>query len=174
VTTAKSAPSIPKSRRRGLQFGATTVHRRNLRLLVLLLAVLFAPVLAVALLVGWIALSPPAYVSKTHDFRNELQRAVSPSELRTWALTEISRADGRRVELSKVPQFLGSLRDGPPRYLTVETAGPSGESYVFVVWGGGFARWGIKAGSTTFQAKDDAQNYHLEWEPGLCVWHEIQ
>jgi hypothetical protein len=151
-----------------------SVDRQKLPLLLTLLGVLLAPVLAVALFLAWVLLTPPGYVSKTRDFRNELRQAVSSLELREWAMTEIERADGQRVELNTAPAFPGVLRDGPPRCLSVEPAEGSGEPYVFIVWGGGFAHWGLKAGSSGFRAIDDAQNYHLEWESGLYAWHEIQ
>jgi hypothetical protein len=142
--------------------------------LFVLLGVLFAPAVAVALLVAWIALASPRYVSKTKEFRNELQQSVSPSKLRKWAMTEIARADGQRVDLEAAPPFLRGIRDGPPRYLVVEPGQGSGEPYVHVVWGGGFGHWGLKAGSTSLRIVDDARNYHLEWKPGLYAWHEIQ
>jgi hypothetical protein len=151
-----------------------TVDRQKLLFLFALLGVLFAPVVAVALFLAWVVLTGPGYLSKTQEFRNELRQSVSPSELQEWAMTEIARADGQSVELRTAPSFLRVIRDGPPSYLVVKPGQESGEPYVLVAWGGGFGHWGLKAGSSSFRAIDDASNYHLEWEPGLYAWHEIR
>jgi len=151
-----------------------TQDQRKIWLLVGILAVLFAPVVLVALGLLWVVVMPRGYIRKAEAFHQDVQHSISEAQLRDWALDEIAAASGGRVEVSATPDFLNATRSGPPSYVVVEPGDSTHQPYVHVYWGGGFGHWGLKVGSTSFRAVDDARNHHIEWKPGLYVWHEIQ
>ncbi len=59
-----------------------------------------------------------------------------------------------------------------PRTVHVRfTDGP--EPYVIAQWGGGFGHWGLVIGAPTLRYPNPSY-HHIEWAPGVYVWHEIQ
>ena len=133
------------------------------------------PVLAIAtllaiLVAGFFVLGP-GYKWKARSFFKQLQQCTTAAQIQEWALEEIERADGKQVEIVSIPSFLDAPDGGPPNSASIEYN--DGEPYLVATWDGGFGHWGLLVGSSSLEYPY-GDCYHVEWTPGVYVWHEIQ
>ncbi len=152
---------------------SSTETTRRAILIVFTIVLVGPPLLIVVAGLAVYALGP-GYKWKAQSFFNQIQKSTTTETLQDWAVAQIAEADGQRVEMDDVPPFIVAANDGPPKYVYVASTEYSAEPHIHAIWGGGFGHWGLKIGSPTFRAVDDARNYHIEWKPGVYVWHEIQ
>ena len=113
----------------------------------------------------------PGYKWKANSFLRQMKSTTTHTELQEWATSEIAR-NLNNAELETFPKILNAPKDGMPRTVHVRfTDGP--EPYVIAQWGGGFGHWGLVIGGPALRYPNPAY-YHIEWAPGVYVWHEIQ
>ena len=128
---------------------------------VILLAILF---------VGFLAIGP-GHRRKARSFAKQVQQTAAATQIQDWALGQIELAEGGRMELDSLPSFLDMPNDGLPNYAHVEPN--SGQPYLVAQWGGGFGHWGLLVGSQSLKYPIE-DHFHIEWAPGVYIWHEIQ
>lgn len=100
-----------------------------------------------------------------------MQETTTAAQLQSWALEEIDRGGDDDLELVTPPAFLDTPDDGSPNYIYVDSA--NSEPHLIAQWGSGFGHWGLLVGDPSLNYPID-DYYHIEWAPGVFVWHEIQ
>ena len=118
-----------------------------------------------------LTLRPLSFRWKISSFQRQLQQVTNANELQEWAVAELNSANGRRVELTNVPDMLVAPTDGPPNFLVVN--GDAEHPHVIARWGGGFGHWGLVLGDAELPAPNDG-DYYVQWKPGIYFWHEVQ
>ena len=124
-----------------------------------------------AILVAAFFIIGPGYKWKARSFFKQIQQITTPSQVQEWALGEITRVGGESTELNSLPAFLYAPDDGPPNHVYIEPN--NGQPFLVAQWGGGFSHWGLLVGNQSLEYPID-DYFHIEWSPGVYVWHEIQ
>jgi hypothetical protein len=124
-----------------------------------------------AAVISWISI----HETRLPRFAKEIKAQIDPYELQKWAVSTLDTSKGGYHELpaEKLPKAIQTLRsEGYPLEIAYYTPTLSdGESYISIVWGGGFGHWGIDIGKPSFQEPrgSDAVLSSM-WIPGIYFW----
>ena len=111
------------------------------------------------------------YLQRTEAFLADMRMQTNTRDLYRWARQQIREAGGQRAEVSYLPGFVGWTSSRMPSYGYVEPN--DGVPYVHLIWDKHGRRWGLKVGSPAFDPTPDSHDHHVQWSPGVFVWHEI-
>lgn len=112
------------------------------------------------------------YRQRTDAFLTDMRRQTNPRDLFRWARRAILEAGGERTRLSYIPGFVGWTSSRMPTEGYVEPN--DGIPYVHLIWSRGGNRWGLKVGAPAFTPSEDSDDLHVQWAPGVYVWHEVK
>jgi len=110
------------------------------------------------------------YLRRTKAFLADMRMQTNTRDLYRWARQQIREAQGQHTELSYLPGFVGWTSSRMPSYGYVEPN--DGLPYVHLIWEKYEGRWGLKVGPPAFAPDPDSPDFHIEWSPGVYVWHE--
>ncbi len=119
----------------------------------------------------------PIYETRLPRFASDVKQVIAPDELQKWALIHLkeSNSDSAELPLSEVPKSLRNLRSNGSKIESAfyNIATPPKDSYIVLVWGGGFGHWGIDVGAPSF-AQPDGNAFYIKWAPGVYFWEETE
>jgi hypothetical protein len=119
----------------------------------------------------------PIYETRLPRFAADVKQVITPDELQKWALMTLKKSnpDSSELPLNDVPEPLRNLRsNGSQIEYAFYTPGTSpGDSYIVLMWGGGFGHWGIDVGAPSFDQPED-NNFYIKWAPGVYFWEETK
>ena len=120
----------------------------------------------------------PIYETRLPRFASAVKQVIDPSELQKWAVITLSKAnsDSSELPLQEVPEPLRNLRsDGCQiEYAFYAIATSPKDSYIVLMWGGGFGHWGIDVGDPSFDEPEDNNAFYIKWAPGVYFWEETK
>jgi hypothetical protein len=116
-----------------------------------------------------------SYQARLPTFANEIKKIIDPHELQQWAVAKLNKAktDSYEIPIDDVPEALRNMHSkglGPEGAFYVIGDLPR-DSFIEIIWGGGFGHWGIAVGAPSFE-KPNGTNRYLEWIPGVYFWQE--
>jgi hypothetical protein len=120
-------------------------------------------------------------VKEKERFATKVKSVTKPEELQTWATNLIATAKSINdessvpVKQSDIPQWIGLIykEEGDPGYVTVEgleSGVGNSNSFVQILYGGGFGHRGLAVGYTTLVLKNHDSCASLAWKPGIYFW----
>lgn len=126
-------------------------------------------------IVLWLGLQEPGYIAFTRGFLDKLRTDVSADQLQTWAVRVLSDHPSQRADIplpmEQYPDLVRNIRKETPADIRIMGNRDEGQRHVDIMWGGGFAGWGLRIGAPQFRMKSDRFIYSLEWRPGMYVCH---
>ncbi|HXA44944.1 MAG TPA: hypothetical protein VNZ25_05520 [Candidatus Angelobacter sp.] len=113
------------------------------------------------------------YKIDTQQFLERVKAKHESSELQAWALTVLNAhtEDKKPFNLPRkeIPEFILELDPPIEPFVTVHP-----NSYIAVVWGGGFGFWGLFLAKSDSGLPENKSIYFIEWSPGVQAFHDIQ
>jgi hypothetical protein len=142
-----------------------------------LLLVFLAALAFISPFVFDVALVRPIRPTFTRGMLDRLEKDINPTDLRKWALAELSaRANGRpdsdaNTLIEKdLPNYLAKLSNWPPHIRANMLSDDVKEPHLVMEWGGGFGHWGLIVGGETLTVPEEPRFYFVKWKPGIYVF----
>ena len=101
--------------------------------------------------------------------------AMQPEVLQKEAAGILSKAaTGDTIPIADLPAALTNFPAGPPQDAMVGTWGDSQEKGLMLIWGGGFAHWGLIIGGPRFAMPDVDYLETSRWSSNVIFFYQIR
>jgi hypothetical protein len=98
----------------------------------------------------------PIYKTHLPQFAAAVKQVIDPDQLQKWAVSTLkeSKPDSSEIPLNTVPGPIRNLRSNNSQieYALCSPGTSPKDSYIVLMWGGGFGHWGIDVGAPSFRA----------------------
>jgi hypothetical protein len=153
-------------------------------MVIIFAAAIIVVVAAANVLILWWWFTPPKFVVEADAGFKKAKTTIDREKLRAWALTTIEKYRSTNNEdiitdipNSEIPNYIQNLYALRPESAFITRTGDN-QSYVAIMWGGGFFHWGLEVGNTNFSLPLNSNNpeypFDFEWIPGIYYTREAK
>ncbi len=125
--------------------------------------------------------TPPIYLVQADEGFKKAKTTINPEKLRAWAIGEMAKQKpptngylGKDIPNSEIPDYIQNLYADAPENAAIHYNGD--QSFVYIMWGGGFFHYGFEVGETNFLLPFNSDNseypYDFEWKSGIYYTRE--